>query len=262
MRWVRGTALFATAVAVVGLLALNWRLQIQTQQKIDALTAALVARETAPTSEQSVAPVVAQPGGAVPRELSHVTLPPYTIEAPDVLTIEVVVRDPKTGVTDRLPTQPISGQFPVRPDGTVGLGAWGSIAVAGLTLDEAAAAVRRLVAKQAEKVPADNLRAVVDVLAYNSKRYYVITDGTNKGEQVFAFPITGSETVLDAIAGVNGLAEVAGKSSVRVARRPKEDGQPWRTLPVDWKGITQHGLATTNYQILSGDRIYVTRTAD
>jgi polysaccharide export outer membrane protein len=26
---------------------------------------------------------------------------------------------------------------------------------------------------------------------------------------------------------------------------------------VDWIGITQHGITTTNYQILPGDRIYV-----
>ena len=49
----------------------------------------------------------------------------------DQLLIEVVVKDPKTGTTDRLPNQPISGAFHVRADGTVGLGAWGCVSVAG-----------------------------------------------------------------------------------------------------------------------------------
>ncbi len=28
-------------------------------------------------------------------------------------------------------------------------------------------------------------------------------------------------------------------------------------LPVDWKGITQHGAMNTNWQIMPGDRVYV-----
>ena len=34
-------------------------------------------------------------------------------------------------------------------------------------------------------------------------------------------------------------------------------GQPWQILPVDWIGITQHGVTWTNYQVMPGDRIYV-----
>jgi polysaccharide export outer membrane protein len=46
-------------------------------------------------------PISVPPDGAVPRELSKITLPPYVIEAPDNLLIEVVrvgkfpVPDPK-----------------------------------------------------------------------------------------------------------------------------------------------------------------------
>src|SRR5262245_23875344 len=55
--------------------------------------------------------VAVPPPGAVPRELDKITLPPYVIEAPDQLLIEVVQRstvtDKDTGqprpVTDRLP---------------------------------------------------------------------------------------------------------------------------------------------------------------
>ena len=84
----------------------------------------------------------------------------------------------------------------------------GSVQVAGLSLDQAAQAIRYTVAQVKGYAP-EKLLVVVDVAAYNSKRYYVITDGAGYGEQVFPFPITGSETVLDAIGNVNGLHAVA-----------------------------------------------------
>ncbi len=213
--------------------------------------------------------VTVPPPGAVPRELDKVTLPPYVIEAPDQLLIEVVQRstvtDPDTMrpkmVTDRLPVQPISGPFQVRLDGTVGLGFWGSVPVAGLTLDQAAEAIRKHVVENPVLrdlgTKPESIIVIIDVLAYNSKRYYVIFDGAGFGEQVIPFPITGSETVLDAISNVGGLSEAASKRNIWVARRTPHAGQPWQILPVDWVGITQHGITVTNYQIMPGDRIYV-----
>ena len=103
----------------------------------------------------------------------------------------------------------------------------------------------------------ENIVVILDVTAYNSKRYYVLFDGGGWGEQVISFPITGSETVLDAIANVGGLADVASKRNIWVARRTPHPGQPWQILPVDWVGISQHGITFTNYQILPGDRLYV-----
>ena len=221
-------------------------------------------------------PIAVPPPGAVPRELEMVTLPPYVIEAPDSLLIQVVQRaqidDPdvpkdkegnavKKDVTKQLPVQDISGTFLVRLDGTVGLGFWGSVTVAGLTLDQAADAIRQQLIRsdvlRRAGVRPESLIVIVDVLAYNRKRYYVITDGGGYGEQVFPFPITGSEKVLDAIANINGLPAVASRRNIWVARRCPHPNQPWQILPVDWVGITQHGLTVTNYQIMPGDRVYV-----
>lgn len=212
---------------------------------------------------------VVPPPGAVPRELDKITLPPYVIEAPDQLLIEVVQRsevtdketNTKKKVTDRLPVQPISGPFLVRLDGTVGLGFWGSVPVAGLTMEQAAEAIRQHVVQNPVlrdfNTQPDSIFVIIDVLAYNSKRYYVMFDGGGFGEQVAAFPVTGSETVLDAISNVGGLADVASKRNIWVARRTPHPGQPWQILPVDWVGISQHGITVTNYQILPGDRLYV-----
>jgi polysaccharide biosynthesis/export protein len=228
----------------------------------------------------AAAPIAVPPPGTVPVELDKITLPPYVIEAPDQLLIEVVQRsivqdtDDKGNlrfdenkkpimkpVTDRLPVQPISGPFQVRLDGTVGIGFWGSVPVSGLTMDQAAEAIRNHVVQNPVLrdfgTKPESIVVIIDVLAYNSKRYYVIFDGGGFGEQVIPFPITGSETVLDAISNVYGLSDIASKRNIWVARRTPHCGQPWQILPVDWIGITQHGITITNYQVMPGDRIYV-----
>jgi polysaccharide export outer membrane protein len=179
----------------------------------------------------------------VPRELSKVTLPPYVIEPPDILLINAV---------PALPEQPIAGQHLVRPDGTVGLGIYGSVYVAGLTLDEARDAIQVHLSSRIK-----NVQVSVDVFAYNSKVYYVITDGGGFGEQVYSFPVKGSETVLDALGQINGLPAVASKRHIWLARRAPDATCGEQILPVDWKAITQKGIAATNYQVLPGDRIYV-----
>ena len=227
-------------------------------------------------------PIALPPPGAVPTEMSKVTLPPYVVEAPDILLIEVYLpprddmpanpmdknKEPMPpGLTTKgpvaLPVQPITGQHFVRPDGTVNLGVWGNVLVSGLTLEDIAQRIRMQVAHQATRygfMPEDwmrNLIVVVDVLSYNSKSYYVITDGATNGEQIYRFPISGSETVLDALAQINGIPPVGSKRNVWIARRTPHMGQHEQILPVDYVGLTQHGVTATNYQVLPGDRIYV-----
>jgi len=222
----------------------------------------------APIPANSMSHIAVPPPEAVPRELQKITLPPYVIEAPDQLLIEVLQRSKVTDengkektVTDRLPVQPISGPFMVRLDGTVGIGFWGSVPVAGLTLDQAQEAIKAHLRQQPTLkdlgTKLESITVIVDVLAYNSKKYYVIFDGGGYGEQVFPFPITGSETVLDALGNIYGLPDIASKRNIWVARRTPHPGQPWQILPVDWIGITQHGITYTNYQVMPGDRIYV-----
>jgi polysaccharide export outer membrane protein len=112
--------------------------------------------------------------------------------------------------------------------------------------------------KQTEKDYQEILKyTYVDVLAYNSKVYYVITDGAGLGEQVTRVPFTGSDTVLDAIGHISGLPPVADKKRIWVARRSPGHEHDGQVLPVDWCAITQRADTSTNYQILPGDRVYV-----
>ena len=212
------------------------------------------------------AALVPPPMGVIPSELSKVTLPPYVIEAPDVLDIQVftdsldVLKPPVA-----LSPQSISGPHLVNPDGVVRLGIWGSVNVSGLSIEQATEAIRQHVFKRMQsdyrirvKVDKpDKLLVVVDVLAYNSKPYYIITDGAGFGEQIFSFPITGGETVLDALARVGGLPDIASKRNIWIARRSPTPGNGEQIIPIDYVGMTQHGVAQTNYQVLPGDRIYV-----
>jgi polysaccharide export outer membrane protein len=184
--------------------------------------------------------------GQVPQELNKISLGPYIIEPPDVLLIES---------TQSLRDQPIRGQHLVRPDGTVGLGIYGSVHVAGLTLDQAQSVIAAQVGLRVKNLDAQNL--YVDVLAYNSHVYYVITDGGGYGEQVFRLPITGNETVLDAIGQIAGLPAVASKRQIWLARPVPGDGHHQQIMPINWLAITQCAATDTNYQILPGDRIYV-----
>jgi protein involved in polysaccharide export with SLBB domain len=148
--------------------------------------------------------------------------------------------------------QQVRGEHLVRPDGTINLGSYGSVYVAGMTLTQAKCAVEKYLSQFVL-----NPEISLDVFAYNSKVYYVITDGAGFGQQVFRFPITGNETVLDAISNIAGLPVVASKKYIWVARPSAPGHGCYQILPVDWKAITQGGATETNYQIFPGDRVYV-----
>lgn len=147
--------------------------------------------------------------------------------------------------------QQIAGQHLVRPDGTVGLGSYGSVYVAGMTIAQAKAAIESHLAKYLYRP-----EVAIDVWAFNSKFYYVLTDFAGSGEQVARLPHTGNETVLDAIAQIGGLSAVSSKK-IWVARPAPGDCGHDQILPVDWCGITRRGEVKTNYQIFPGDRVYI-----
>jgi polysaccharide biosynthesis/export protein len=179
-----------------------------------------------------------------PRELQMVSLPPYVVEPPDEL--EVSVRPPALEITQTTVT--------VQADGTIDLGFYGDVYVAGLTLSQ----VEEKVAQHAAAIAAAKKMEIHDAVHCSvrlvngsaSKRYYVLGIVTNQG----SFPSTGNETVLDAIltAGLrsNSLPEKA------FLARPKPLGGPPEILRIDWDEIRK-GNIYTNYQVFPGDRIYV-----
>jgi protein involved in polysaccharide export with SLBB domain len=75
-----------------------------------------------------------------------------------------------------------------------------------------------------------------------------------------AFMITGNETVLDVIGQISEIHELPPLSSSKIwIARPAPAGfGREQILPVDWDAVARGGLTDTNYQILPGDRIYIT----
>jgi polysaccharide biosynthesis/export protein len=148
--------------------------------------------------------------------------------------------------------QQIRGEHLVRQDGKVTLGTYGSVYVAGLTTEEARSAIQAHLS-QFLLDPEISL----DVAGYNSKVYYVIFNLDGAGEVVSRLPITGNETVLDAIGELKGLPAGTNKRRIWVARPAPADHACNQVLPVDWLAITRGGSTATNYQLLPGDRVYV-----
>jgi protein involved in polysaccharide export with SLBB domain len=199
----------------------------------------------------------------VPKEGKKRAFSAYIVEPPDVLAIELTPDLQEKAM-------PITGPHLVRPDGTVGLGAIGSVFVAGMTLSDAKLAIAQAIfrtrrqtpkKKEDEDKPAPTLDDIlaglkVDVQAYNSKWFYVITDGGGYGAQVYRIPCTGNETVLDAIAQVQGLPAVASQKKIWLARSTPAGHAPF-ILPVDFHAVAMAGSAATNYQVFPGDRLFV-----
>ena len=148
--------------------------------------------------------------------------------------------------------QRITGPHLVRPDGTISLGTYGNLRVAGMSLAE----IKRAIEQRLSAVLV-NPEVVIEVQGFNSKTYYVILDGGGAGQQVVRLPVTGNETVLDAIANVNGLSPVSSTHHIWVARPAPSETCASQILPVDWFAVSTKGDPTTNYQLMPGDRVYV-----
>ena len=201
---------------------------------------------------------------ALPRESAMIRLPDYVVEAPDILNVEAV---------EFLPGRPITGEHLVRPDGRISLGFYGTVEVAGLTteqikekvilhlrdfLSDEALGLKRAdpaTGKVEALAPRESSRVSVEVTSYNSKVYYVLGAVRSPGR----LPVTGNETVLDAINYAGGFLPGEETPIVYLVRpSPPGSGVPERVLRVDFRAIVEWGDVTTNYQLMPGDRLLVT----
>lgn len=150
-----------------------------------------------------------------------------------------------------LGAQQISGEHLVGPDGSVNLGTYGSVFVTGMTLSEAKVAIEEKLSEHLE-----NPEVMLDVFAYNSKKYYIITQGGGYGDNIVTAPITGNETVLDAIALIGGVSQLS-STKIWIARPGPPGAGCEQILPVNYEDITRGAITTTNYQLLPGDRLFI-----
>ena len=191
--------------------------------------------------------------GLTPKQAEEAIAQHLTGYTQDEAGNPVGLKEPLVSVTlpDIGGLQQVTGEHLVRPDGTISLGVYGAVYVAGMTLDEVKYAVESHLSAYLQSPEVS-----VDVLAYNSKVVYVVTDGGGYGERVVRLPVTGNETVLDAISQIQGLSDVSSKK-IWVARPAPSGAACAQVLDVHWEEITREGITTTNYQLLPGDRIFI-----
>ena len=184
----------------------------------------------------------------VPRELDLGVVPVHYLQPGDALLIEPVELDSEIQ---------IPGDQRVMADGSIDLGKYGRVLVAGLTLEMTENLIRRTIVdtdrdnQDAGERKKD--RASVNVrLLEPVTRYYVLGEVHSPG----SYPLTGNETVLDGILTAGGLTSSAAPCKILLAR-PTQPCSCRVTLPVCYREITQLGDTTTNYQLQPGDRIFV-----
>jgi polysaccharide export outer membrane protein len=147
--------------------------------------------------------------------------------------------------------QQVTAQYAVGPDGTINMRQYGLVPIAGKTVTEARVAIE----KHLEQF-LDSPQVSVEVIANNSKFYYVVTQGGGLGDNVHRIPVYGNETVLDAISQLGGLPQVSSKK-MWIARPAPHNFGCQQILPIDWDGIAQGAQTATNYQLMPGDRLYI-----
>jgi polysaccharide export outer membrane protein len=183
------------------------------------------------------------PVEGLPRELDPAPLPEYVVGAGDgLLAVPVNLDSPA-----RVPSDLV-----VQPDGTIDLGRYGQLRVAGKAVLQIEAEVNHLVATQTPGAGFIDIRLV----NRESKKFYVAGEVNAPG----SFPYSGEETVLDALTAAGGLTEKASRWDV-ILSRPTPPNGCRLILAVNYWDILQLGDTTTNYKLLPGDRVYVpTRT--
>jgi protein involved in polysaccharide export with SLBB domain len=175
----------------------------------------------------------------LPRELDKSVSGPYTVEPGDVLLVQPVSLDSPV----RLP-----GDQPVLPDGSIHLGRYGRLVVAGKTVEQIEAEVNALIGARVAGAGPITVRLVMR----ESKVYYVLGEVNAPG----AFQFKGRETVLDALLAAGGPNGNASRNSI-ILVRPTPPGSCRLVLPICYDEIVQLGDTSTNYQVQAGDRIFV-----
>jgi protein involved in polysaccharide export with SLBB domain len=174
---------------------------------------------------------------------------PRLIEPPDILILAVssAAQSPKAAALTG-----VCGAHLIRSDGTMSLGRYGDVFLAGLTLKEAERVIERQLAKYVA-----NPEVRIEVEACTSKVCYVVTDIHGENEQLYRLALTGKETVRNLLARIPGLSPKLAKCRIWLARGSESSSNETQVLPVDWNGITLRADLTTNYAVQPGDRLHV-----
>lgn len=193
---------------------------------------------------------------SLPRELDLGVLQSHHLQPGDVLLLEPV---------DLASDLRLPADQKVLVDGTLDLAEFGRLVVAGMTVEDAEQLIQNTIHNQVQKRQGEGLDAGSDKagnqepdLRVNVRllepihHYYVLGEVNSPG----SYSLEGHETVLDGILRAGGLTGAASPCKVLLAR-PTTPSSCRVTLPICYREITQLGDTETNYQLMPGDRIFV-----
>jgi protein involved in polysaccharide export with SLBB domain len=170
----------------------------------------------------------------------------------------------------------------VRPDGKISLGFYGEVFVAGLTVPEIKSKiisrmqmfipdellglvvldkngiplVDRATGKPKSIDPKDSRAVQVGLARCNSKFFYVWGEVLTRGR----FPVTGTQTILDAINLAGGLSPLADREKVVLYRAGSQGALQSVTFDLDQ--IKRHALPLADDRLKPGDRLVVRSSAE
>jgi polysaccharide export outer membrane protein len=142
----------------------------------------------------------------------------------------------------------------IRPDGKVSYEAVGEIQAAGKTCTQVAEVLREKIIelyKLSGDSPID-----IRVVAFRSKRYYVLGQVATPGAQVYS----GRDTVLSAIALAGSPTVLAWQERIQVIRPSHDPNTKPKIFEINFDRMSAHGDITKNVLLEEGDVIYVPPT--
>lgn len=158
----------------------------------------------------------------------------YLIGSSDVLAI-TVWKEPE-----------ISKSVPVRPDGKISLPLVGELQAAGRTPLQLE---QDIAAKLKTYITNPDVNVIVQQI--NSEKFNILGRVARPG----SFPLTGTTTVLDAIATGGGFLDFAKEKGVYVLRQNSGGGQT--RIPFNYKDVVKGKHPEQNIKLQSGDTVVV-----
>ena len=173
-----------------------------------------------------------------------VTAENYVLQPPDQILV----------ICSEVPE--INGQNQlIRPDGKISFEDLGEIEAAGRTPAQLAENLRKKVLKLYQLGEEDDYPVDVRIVAYQSKRYYVLGQVARPGPQVYS----GRDTVFSALA-LTQPTILAWLERIQVIRPSRDENVKPQIFEVNFKRMAAHGEHSKDVLLQEGDVIYVPPT--
>ena len=142
----------------------------------------------------------------------------------------------------------------IRPDGKVSFEAIGEVQAAGKTPLQVADIIRQKVV-ELYKLTGDN-PVDVRVVAFRSKRYFVLGQVANPGPQVYS----GRDTVISALALAGSPTVLAWQERIQVIRPSYDENVKAKIFEINFDRMSAHGEAAKDVLLEENDIVFVPPT--